>query len=160
MAQPIPLCALTVLVLILGNGTFSHADETLSGFKLGASLEEAKELAGSKGWHLTKLSDDLPGQWVVEEQDVSLFVCEEEVTGISQQYPPDLDTFAKIVFETSLTLGEPDVQIVSFMSGVGRISNVDARFETSEGGMRIQLSSTVGEMGMTINRWTDSSCGN
>lgn len=159
MAQPIPVCALTALVLILGSGAFSHADETVSGFKLGASFEDAKELAGSKGWHLTILSDDLPGQWVVEERDVSLFVCEEKVTGISQRYPPDLDTFAKIVFETSLALGEPDVQIVSFMSGVGRISNVDARFETSEGGMRIQLSSTVGKAGMSINRWIHSSCG-
>ena len=158
MAYQIPLCVFVALASIFGSSAVSVADEPLVGFKLGASFLEAKEHANSKGWQLVALSENLPGQWIVEEQDISLFVCEGKITGISQQHPPDLDAFTKTVFETSQKLGEPDVKIVSFMSGVGRISTVDARFRTSEGGVRISLSSTVGEMGMTINRWTDSSC--
>ena len=153
------LCVSLALASILGNSAFSRADQPPADFKLGASFVAAKEHANSKGWRLVELSENLPGQWIVEEQDISLFVCEGKVTGISRQHPPDLDEFAKTVFETSQKLGEPNVKIVSFMSGVGRISNVDARFQTSGGGLSISLSSTVGDMGMTVNRWIDSACG-
>lgn len=123
----------------------------LGGFMLGGSFEAAQQHALEQEWKLVPLSDNLPGQWVVEDTNLSLFVCNEIVASVSEQLEGDLEEFAALVFKMQLELGKPDIQILSIPSGLGSISTIDARFDTENGGATVQLQSIGGKRTFSIS---------
>ena len=157
---------LTISFAILAAGMLCFSDNVRAGtmdfpgdFLLGSSLEEAKQHAISRGWQLVPLPPELPRQWEVKGQRISLFICENSISGISQSTSGDLDEFARIVFDLQIKRGKPDLQIVNFMSGTTEFSNVDARFDEVEGvGIRVQLSSVAGELAISRNYSLGNSC--
>ncbi|QAX31039.1 hypothetical protein [Leisingera sp. NJS204] len=118
--------------------------QDLGGFMLGGSFEAAQQHALEQEWKLVPLSDNLPGQWVVEEANLSLFVCNGIVASVSEQLEGYLEEFAALVFSMQLEFGKPDIQILSLPSGIGTVSTIDARFDTDNGGATVQLQS-IGE---------------
>ncbi len=130
----------------------------LGGFMLGGSFEVAQQHALEQEWKLLPLSDNLPGQWVVEETNLSLIVCNGIVASVSEQLEGDLEEFATLVFTMQLEFGKPDIQILSFPSGGVIISTIDARFDTNNGGATVQLQSIGGKRSFSENHWTENEC--
>ncbi|WP_424984294.1 hypothetical protein [Maritalea sp. S77] len=64
--------------------------QELGGFMLGGSFEAAQQHALEQDWKLVPLSDNLPGQWVIEDTNLSLFVCNEIVASVSERLEGDL----------------------------------------------------------------------
>ncbi|XAT60264.1 hypothetical protein GN278_05190 [Rhodobacteraceae bacterium Araon29] len=140
----------------------SEQIELPGGFKLGSSLDEARQHSSSRGWELAQFSPEQPWQWIVEgsaETQIGLFVCGDKVTGVHQYQPGDLDEFADIVLGFIFSHGQPDIQVITFMAGGTKISNVDARFTEFEGlNVNVQLSSTAGRLGISTNYFKVGEC--
>ncbi|TKW65418.1 MAG: hypothetical protein DI616_14690 [Paracoccus denitrificans] len=140
--------------------TMVHGAETLEhgGFVLGSSLNTAQQHARERGWSLAPLSQHLPGHWQVEGANLTLFVCDDQVTSVQEQLFGDLEEYSARVFSMQRELGEPDIQILSLHSGVGVISTIDARFVTNDGGATVHLQSISGKRTFTVNHWIESEC--
>ena len=137
----------------------SAADELQLGFKLGSQLADARSYASANGWSLRLLSDDLPNEWIVEGTDGGVFVCNNRVLAIRRHLEGNLDDFASMVRDATITRGPPEMTVVTFMAGNVRISNIDARYEAEDGsGVSIQLSSTDGKVGISTNVWSAEDC--
>lgn len=158
MVFPGKLCVLAVLSLLATTVANATEQPDLDGFKLGGSFEAAQQHALEKEWKLVPLSDNLPGQWVVEETSLSLFVCNGVVASVSEQLEGDLEAFTALVFSLQLEFGKPDVQIVSIPSSVGHISTIDARFVSDAGGATVQLQSINGKRSFSVNHWIKGKC--
>ncbi len=131
-------------------------------FELGSSLDEAQQHASSRGWQLVRLPPELPDQWTVEGNTgakIGLFLCDDTVASIHQYKPGDLDEFANIVFGLRILRGKPNTQIMTFMAGATRISNIDVRFAELDGlNVNVQLSSTAGRLGISTNYLREGQC--
>ena len=107
-------------------------------------------------------SPNLPGQWKVEGNtgtQIGLFVCGDTITSVNQYKLGDLDEFASIVRRLSISHGKPDTQVVTFMSGATRVSNVDSRFAEFAGlKATVQLSSIAGRLGISANYFMGGEC--
>lgn len=130
----------------------------LGGFMLGGSFEAAQQHALEQEWKLVQHSENLPGQWVVEEANLSLFVCNGIVTSIAEQLEGDLEEFAALILTMQLEFGKPDIQILSIPSGIGIISTIDARFDTNNGGATVQLQSIGGKRTFSESHWINTEC--
>lgn len=127
-------------------------------FMLGGSFKAAQQHALEQDWKLVSLSEGLPHQWIVEGSSVSLVVCDGIVVSISERLEGDLEEFAALVFSMQAEFGKPDVQILSFRSGIGKISTIDARFDTDHGEANVQLQSIGGERTFSVNHRIDTEC--
>ncbi|RBW41077.1 hypothetical protein DS901_18440 [Loktanella sp. D2R18] len=135
------------------------ADELQLGFELGSILPDARAYASANGWALRRLSEDLPNEWVVEGADGGLFVCDNTVLAVRRNFEGNVDDFASMVLETTIARGAPETNIVTFLAGNVRISNIDARYESEDGsGVQIQLHSTDGKVGISTNVWSAEGC--
>lgn len=135
------------------------ADEPdLGGFMLGGSFDAAQQHALEQEWKLVPLSDNLPGQWVVEEAKLSLFVCNGIVTSVSEQLEGDLEDFAALVSTMQREFGNPDIQVLSLPSSIGTISTIDARFDTNYGGVTVQIESIDGKRTFSETHWIEIEC--
>ncbi|WP_083098481.1 hypothetical protein [Pseudophaeobacter leonis] len=142
------------------SASVAHAAEQrdLGGFMLGETFEAAQQRALEQEWKLVPLSDSLPGQWVVEGENLSLFICNGIVTSVLKQLQGELEEFTALVFSMQLEVGKPDIQITNLHSGIGTISTIDARFETDNGGATVQLQSIDGKRGFSVNYWIEGEC--
>lgn len=151
---------LTFSLLAFPNVMFA-ADELQLGFKLGSQLTDARSHASANGWSLRLLSEDLPNEWIVEGADGGLFVCDNRVLAVRRHLKGNIDNFASMVRDATISQGSPDTTVVTFMSGNVRISNIDARYEAEDGsGYSIQLHSTDGNVGISTNFWSAERCEN
>ena len=144
----------------LVSASVAHAAEQwdLGGFMLGNTFEAAQQRAFQQEWKLVPLSDNLPGQWVVEGENLSLFVCNGIVASVSKQLEGELEEYTALVFSMQLEVGKPDIQISNLHSGIGTISTIDARFEIENGGANVQLQSVDGKRALSINHWIEGEC--
>ncbi|PDS78073.1 hypothetical protein [Rhizobium sp. L43] len=126
--------------------------DDLHDFKLGSSFADAQQNASEKGWKLKELSSFLPGNWLVEGSNLSLFVCDDKVASIQQHRDGGLHDFALIVQDFRIEYGEPATTIVTFPVGPTWISNIDVRFTSSSGeSVNVQLSSVDEKLGIHLN---------
>ena len=140
--------------------SFAHAADPkgLGGFMLGSSFEVAQQHALGQGWEFVPLSEELPGQWTVVGTNLHLFVCNGVVTSVSEKLEGDLEEFAALVFSMQIEIGKPDIQILSYSSGIGDTSTIDARFDTDSGGVTVQLQSIGGGRVFSTNHWIEIEC--
>lgn len=134
------------------------AADNLGGFVLGGSFEAAQQHALEHGWKLVPLSENLPGQWIVEGANLSMFVCDETVSSINERLEGDLEEFAALVFSMQIEFGKPDIQVLSLPSGIGVISTIDARFDTENGGAMVQLQSIDGHRTFSVFHRLETGC--
>ncbi|MGR3823811.1 MAG: hypothetical protein ACU0A5_14680 [Salipiger marinus] len=151
-------CLSTAFGLFVVSIAHAADPKELGGFMLGGSFAAAQQHALGQGWALVPISENLPGQWTVEGTNVSLFVCNGVVSSVTEQLDGDLEEFAALVFTMTREFGEPDIQILSFESGIGTISTIDARFDKNSGGAEAQLQSIGGERTFTVNHWMETEC--
>ena len=128
------------------------------GFLIGGSFEAAQRHAFEREWKLVPLSDRLPGHWVVEETNLSLFVCNGIVASIIEQLEGDLEEFTALVFALHMKFGEPDIQVSHLPSGGSFMSTIDARFDKDIGGTSVQLQSFGGDRNFSRIHWGDVEC--
>ena len=115
--------------------------------------------AASRDWQLVQLSEELPGSWVIVDEDIGLFVCDDTVGSVNQRTPGDLDDFAQVVREMSGAYGEPQIQVTSFRIGGVTVSNVDAQFpEQNSIVVKVQLSSTADRLAVSTNHILAGQC--
>lgn len=130
------------------------------GFRLGSSLAEAKQHASDKGWMLRELHSELPGNWVVEGQEIGLFVCEDRITAITETRDGDVDAFALLVADHRRQHGDPVTKISSFTIGPKRISNIDASFTAASGDeVVVQLAGNAGHLKISVTFRLSQACG-
>jgi len=149
---------LSIAFGVLASVAYAADQKGPGGFILGSSFEEAQEHALGQEWELVPTSEYLPGQWTVKGSNLSLFVCNGMVSSVYEKREGDLEEFAALVFSMQFEFGEPDIQILSFSSGAGDISTVDARFEKGDGGVTVQLQSLGGERTFSVNHWMGIEC--
>ena len=130
----------------------------VGGFKLGSSFEAAQQHALGQGWELVPTLENLPGQWVVEGTNLSLFVCNGVVSSVHEKLEGDFEEFVALVFSMQLKFGKPDIQILSLSSGIGDISTIDARFDKGDVGATVQLQSLGGGRAFSVNHWMEIEC--
>ena len=148
----------TVLGVFAGSVAYAADPERLGGFVLGSSFEAAQQHALERGWEIVPVSEHLPGSWSVEGSNLSLFVCNGIVSAVGEKLEGDLEEFAALVFKMRLELDEPDIQILSIPSGLGTISTIDARFDTDDGRVLVQLQSIRGERYFNVHHSIDGEC--
>ena len=137
----------------------SQTTDPPEGFAFCTNLEQAQEYAASKNWRMFQLSPALPGEWLIEGTNIGLFLRNNKVMAIRRKIDGGLDEFASIILELQIKWGKPDIQIVSFYSGIVQISNIDTEFNTSDGqGIKVQLSSIAGKVGISTNHWSKVKC--
>ncbi|MBD3803686.1 MAG: hypothetical protein IE919_10670 [Thioclava sp.] len=151
-------CLSTVFGLFVASVAHAADLTELGGVMLGGSFEAAQQYVLGQEWDLVPTSKNLPGQWTVEGANLSLFVCNGVVSSVTEKLEGDLEEFAALVFSMKLEFGEPDIQILSFSSGLENISTIDARFDKVDGGATVQLQSIGGERIFTINQWIETEC--
>lgn len=150
----------TLSLIVLPIELFA-ADDLQLGFELGSQLADARNNASKNGWSLRRLSADLSNEWIVEGVNGGLFVCDNKVMAVRRNFEGNLDDFASMVRNTTITRGPPETTVVTFMAGKVRISNIDARYEAEDGsGASIQLHSTEGKVGISTNVWSAEDCAN
>ncbi len=137
----------------------SEQIDTLAGFVLGSSFEKAQEYAASREWTLKQEIPSQPKEWSVLEAHIGLFICGNKVVAVRRYALGGVDEFASIVWDLQLTRGEPTTQIVTFMSGSTRISNIDTQFFDTDGTeIKIQLQSIAGRVGVSTNHVGNLEC--
>lgn len=135
------------------------AEDHLLGFQFGDTLAEARRHAVLRGWRLSPLSEHLPKQWLVEGTEASLYICDDKIVSITQRRVGHIDEFATIVQQFSFRIGQPEIQVVTFFAGAVRVANIDARFgDADEAGASVQLSSTDGDVALTVSSWSGYKC--
>lgn len=151
LAPPALLNLVSAMMLLFAFGPAAAQQIDLpGGFQLGGSLDEAKKHAASRGWQLVVLSPELPDTWLAKDQNIGIHVCNNIVASITETSPGSLDDFAQIVFDLQMERGKPKLQVMSFMAGSTRISNIDARFAEVEGlSIAVQFSSTGGRLAIS-----------
>jgi hypothetical protein len=148
-----------LLAICLSSPVMADQIAVPGGFRLGSSLEEAMQHAASRDWQLVQLSEELPGNWVVADPDIGLFVCDDIVTSVTQRTSGDLDDFAQMVFGMTGTHGKPDIQVISLKAGGVTVSNVDAEFPERAGiVVKVQLSSTDDQLALSTNHILAGQC--
>ncbi len=140
--------------------SIAHAADPadLGGFMLGWTLKEAQDHARAQEWTLAPISENLPRSWTVEGTNLSLIICNGVVSSVSEMLTGDFEQFTALVVSMQLEFGRPEIQILSFPSGVGVISTIDARFDMAGGGASVQLQSIGGNRTFSTNRWIESEC--
>ena len=137
--SPIPPWRLLFSLLatvLCSEPTRAQAFDDLRGFELGRTFADAERHARERGWTLKPLSPELPGNWVVAGTNLGLFYCDNKISSISTEQLGGLEEFAMIAGELGplqAKYGKPETQIIAFMAGTTRISNVAARFTVASG---------------------------
>ncbi|WP_299657727.1 hypothetical protein [uncultured Tateyamaria sp.] len=151
--------ALSALSLSFVSPAMLSAEDLHLGFEIGGTLEQARIHAYSNGWTLRPLPEELQRIWVIDGVDADLYICKNRVLAVRRQFDGGIDEFTKLVQQVQRDKGLPDTNVITFRSGVRRISNVDARFEVDDGTeILVQLSSIDGEVGVSTNVWLAEAC--
>jgi hypothetical protein len=156
--QPVFLKLIAAVMFLCHFGPVAAETVALpGGFRLGSSLDDAKQHAISQGWQLAPVSAELPGSWLVKGQKIGIYVCNDTVASVSQSSPGNLDDFARLVSDLQMERGKPQLQIGTFMAGSTRISTVDARFAESGGlNITVQFGSYAGVLTISTNYFSDT----
>ncbi|NEJ72539.1 hypothetical protein GR197_18675 [Rhizobium phaseoli] len=145
------------LTALSSDATCAQMLDGLHDFKLGSSFADAWRNASEKGWRLKELSPNLPGNWVVEGSNLSLFICNDKVGSIQQHRDGGLHDFALIVQDFRIKYGEPATTILTFPVGPTWISNIDARFASPSGEtVNVKLSEAAGKFGIDFNFYNEN----
>jgi hypothetical protein len=158
MAIPLPkvLSSAIFAASLLTSGAQSQTINPPEGFAFCTTLKQAQQYATSQNWRMSQI---LPGEWLIDGTNIGLFIRDNKVMAVRRQIDGGLDEFASIVFRLQRKWGKPDIQIAALNSGGGQISNIDTKFNTSEGqGIKVQFSSVNGKIGIFTNHWSKVNC--
>lgn len=157
---------LGALAWLLTAGPALAANDPLHGFRLGATLDEARATAAAQGWALVPMGPGLPNEWLIKGTGLGLFVCDDgRVAALRDQRPGGVDAFGAVISQMTPAYGSPDLRVAQFPTAGRWLTNIEAEFPAADPRVTVTLHATAPfdrsgpeQTGLLVNWSTPTGC--
>lgn len=127
------------------------------GLEFGQDFPEVETIAKDNGWSLRQ-SEVAPYWWVIKDMGITLYFCDEVLSGIDQVTDGTFKSFVEMVSGYRFQYGEPDTDVLVLLARSQFEQHTVQSVFNAENGVRISVQLYLFDGSLTLfTRTSDSS---